>query len=215
VRLILLGPPGAGKGTQAAAIRERYGVPHISTGDILREAIAAGTPLGRIVRSIVESGSLVPDEVIGEVVADRLSRDDARKGFLLDGFPRTLRQAEILDAMLKARREQLTAVISLELSDDEVVKRLSGRRTCTSCGALHHVDYSPSRAEGICDACGGKSERREDDKEDSVRTRIREYHVKTAPLSGLYSDLGLLRVVDGAGSVDEVTRRVAVAVEGP
>lgn len=208
MRLILLGPPGAGKGTQAAAIRERYGVPHISTGEMLREAIAAGSPLGKKVKSIVEAGALVPDEVIGEVVAERLSRDDVRKGFLLDGFPRTLRQAEILEAVLGARNEPLTAVLELEIGEEEIVRRLSGRRTCPACGATFHTAFSPPRAEGVCDACGGRLAQREDDRESSVRTRLAEYAAKTAPLSAHYRGLGLLRRVDGAGGVDEVTERV-------
>ena len=211
--MILLGPPGSGKGTQAAAVKERYGIPHISTGDMLREAIAAGTPLGMKVKDIMASGALVPDEIVGEVVAERLSRPDARKGFLLDGFPRTIRQAEILGTALSARREALDAVVKVNLSDEEVVRRLSGRRTCSACGAPCHAVFSPPRAAGVCDSCGGALKQRDDDKEDVIRNRLSVYHRQTAPLAEWYSKRGLLREVDGEGLVEEVQRRVFAALE--
>ncbi len=212
LKVVLLGPPGAGKGTQAAAIRERFGVPHVSTGEMLREAIAAGTPLGKRVKAIVESGSLVPDEVVSEVVAERLGREDARKGFLLDGFPRTLRQAEALQNVMDARGESLDAVVRIRLDDEEVVGRLSGRRTCAACGAPCHVTYSPPRAAGVCDACGGALRQRDDDREEVIRKRLAVYHEQTAPLAEHYRALGLLRDVEGHGAVGDVTRRIFEAL---
>lgn len=212
MRLILLGPPGAGKGTQAAAIREKYGVPHISTGDMLREAVAAGTALGVRVKGIMASGVLVPDEVVGEVVAERLAKADARKGFLLDGFPRTIRQAEILETVLSARKERLDAVVKVNVSEDDVVKRLSGRRTCKSCGAPFHVAFSAPKVEGVCDACNGKLLQREDDREDVIRKRLAVYVEQTAPLAAWYAKKGLLREVDGSGPVEDVQKRVFEAI---
>ena len=194
-------------------MKERYGIPHISTGDMLREAVAAGTPLGMKVKDIMASGGLVPDEIVGEVVAERLSRPDARKGFLLDGFPRTIHQAEILGAALSARREALDAVVKVNLSDEEVVRRLSGRRTCSACGAPCHAVFSPPRAAGVCDSCGGALKQRDDDKEDVIRNRLSVYHRQTAPLAEWYSKRGLLREVDGGGLVEEVQRRVFAALE--
>jgi adenylate kinase len=211
--VILLGPPGAGKGTQAAAIREKYGVPHISTGDMLREAVAAGTLLGARVKEIMASGALVPDEVVGEVVAERLARPDARKGFLLDGFPRTIRQAGILETVLSARKERLDAVVKVNVSEDDVVRRLSGRRTCASCGSPFHVSFSAPRVEGICDACNGRLLQREDDREDVIRKRLAVYVEQTAPVAAWYAKKGLLREVDGSGPVEVVQGRVFEAIE--
>jgi len=212
LRLILLGPPGAGKGTQAAAIRDRFGIPHVSTGDMLREAVAAGTALGEKVKGIMAAGRLVPDETVGEVVAERLARPDARKGFLLDGFPRTLRQAEILDTVLKTRSEGLDAVLEIALNDEDVVKRLSGRRTCAACGAPCHVAYAPPKVAGVCDACGGELRQRDDDTEGVIRNRLSVYHQQTSPLTAHYGARGLLRKVDGSGPVDEVKGRIFQAL---
>lgn len=212
LRLILFGPPGAGKGTQAAAIRAKLGVPHISTGDMLREAIAAGTRVGLRVKALVGAGSLVPDEVVGEIVAERLARADARVGFLLDGFPRTLRQAEILEVVLQARKESLDHVVKLNLADDEVVRRLSGRRTCGKCGASFHVAFSPPKSDGICDACGTSLTQRDDDREDVIRKRLEVYREQTAPLAAHYAKRGLLREIDGTGSIEDVKRRALAAL---
>jgi adenylate kinase len=212
VRLVLFGPPGSGKGTQASAVKEVLGVPHISTGDMLREAIAAGTPVGLKAKTIVESGSLVPDEMVGEIVAARLARGDARKGFLLDGYPRTLRQAEVLEVVLTARREALDAVVKLNLEDDEVVRRLSGRRTCPSCGASFHVAFTPPRKEGVCDGCGSALTQREDDREETIRKRIGVYRQQTAPLAAHYAAKGLLKDVDGTGKPEEVRARILAAL---
>ena len=213
MRLILLGPPGAGKGTQATAICDRFGVPHISTGDILRDAIGAETPVGVRAKEIVASGRLVPDEMAGELVAERLSREDARKGFLLDGFPRTIRQAQILETILKARREPLRAVVKLALPDEDVVRRLSGRRTCVRCGMPHHVESATPGAVGACVSCGGELRQREDDQEDVIRNRLRVYHEQTAPLAAWYAERGLLEEIDGRGTMDEVRRRLESALE--
>lgn len=210
MRVILLGPPGAGKGTQAAAICEKFGIPHVSTGEILREAIAAGTPLGKKAQQIVAAGMLVPDEMVGELVAERLSRKDARKGFLLDGFPRTIRQAEILETILGARREPLRGVVKLALPDDEVVRRLCGRRTCSKCGTPYHVE---SLTTASCASCGGELAQREDDKEEVIRKRLQVYHEQTAPLAAWYADKGLLREIDGRGRIEEVRSRVLSALE--
>jgi adenylate kinase len=179
---------------------------------MLREAVAAGSALGTKVRGIMASGALVPDEVVGEVVAERLARPDARKGFLLDGFPRTVRQAEILDVVLTARKERLDAVVKINLSDDDVVRRLSGRRTCASCGALFHVEFSPPKRAGVCDACGGALAQREDDREDVIRRRLAVYAEQTAPVAAWYARKGLLRDVDGSGGAEEVSRRILAAL---
>ncbi len=212
MRLILLGPPGAGKGTQAAAIRERLGIPHVSTGDMLREAVAAGTMLGSKVKGILASGRLVPDEIVGELVAERLGRSDAESGFLLDGFPRTIRQAEILDGVLKARGSALDAVLKISLGDDEVVRRISGRRTCASCGSLFHVEFSPPAKEGVCDSCGADLRQREDDREEVIRNRLAVYHEETAPLADYYAGRSLLREVDGTGTIESIQSRIMAAL---
>jgi adenylate kinase len=212
--MVFLGPPGAGKGTQAAIIRDRYGIPHVSTGEIIRDAIAGGTPMGDKVRVVVESGKLVPDEMIGDIVAERLGREDARNGFLLDGFPRTIRQAEILENVMSARNEGLTAVIKLDVGDDQVVLRLSGRRVCAACGALSHTEFSAPKRPGVCDACGGRLEQRRDDREEVIRRRLSVYHEQTEPLVAHYAALGLLRVIDGDRPCGEVTRDVLAAIEG-
>jgi len=208
LRLVLFGPPGAGKGTQAAAIKGKFGILHISTGEMLREAIAAGTPVGTKVKAIVGSGSLVPDEAVSELVAERLSRPDARRGFLLDGFPRTVRQADILDVVLTARREPLDAVVKIGLGDDEVVKRLSGRRTCASCGAPFHGLFSPPKKADVCDSCGGTLQQREDDREEVIRRRLAVYREQTSPLAAYYAAKGLLKEIEGSGSIEDVKRRI-------
>lgn len=213
MRLILMGPPGAGKGTQAAAIRDRFAIPHVSTGEMLREAVATGSPLGIKVKSILAVGKLVPDEVVGDLVAERLGREDARGGFLLDGFPRTIPQAGILDRVLASRGKTLEAVVKISLGDDEVVRRITGRRVCASCERPFHVAFSPPRKEGVCDSCGGALRQREDDREDVVRKRLAVYHEQTAPLAKHYAGRGLLREVDGAGAVEVVRERIMEVLE--
>ena len=214
LRLVLFGAPGVGKGTQAAEIRRRAGLPHISTGDMLRQAMKDGSPLGRRVRDVVERGDLVPDALIGEIMEERLSRPDARLGFLLDGFPRTAPQADLLDRVLAARGQRLDGVINLEVPEAEIVERLAGRRVCGSCGATYHVRFNRPRAEGVCDACGGRLVQRPDDREEAIVGRLRAYREQTRPLEERYQKVGLLLTVDGRGTPDEVYGRIVVAVPG-
>lgn len=213
MRTILLGPPGAGKGTQAARIVDAYGVPHISTGDILRANVKEGTTLGVEAKRYMDAGDLVPDEVIIEMVADRLSQRDAADGFLFDGFPRTVAQAEALDALLADRGTPLDVVIELVVDHDEVVRRLSGRRTCASCGRIYHLEVDPPTAGGVCDACGGALQQRPDDAEDVVRNRLEVYRDQTEPLVTFYADRGELRRLEAIGAVDEVTGRARAILE--
>ncbi len=212
LRLVLFGPPGVGKGTQAAELRKRVGVPHISTGEILRGTMRDGSPLGQRVRAIVERGELVPDELVGDLIEERLGRPDAREGFLLDGFPRTLPQAERLERFLAARGAALDGVISLSVPEPEIIDRLTGRRVCPACGALYHVKHGRPRVDGVCDACGGALRQRSDDTEEAIRERLRVYHQQTAPLVRHYQRSGLLLTVDGQGRPDEVFARVVATV---
>ena len=214
MQAILLGPPGAGKGTQAKMLTERYGVPQVSTGDILRAAVAAGTPLGKEAKTYMDRGALVPDEVVIGIVRDRLGEPDCRKGYLLDGFPRTVAQAEALTRMLKKLGAPLPRVASLEVGEEELVKRLSGRRTCPACGEPFHVESHPPRVEGICDKCGGRLIQREDDREETIRRRLQVYRKETEPLIGYYQNQGLLKTVNGLGEAGEVLARVSRALEG-
>ena len=214
VRLVLMGAPGVGKGTQAAEITRRVGLPHISTGDLLRAAIRDGSPLGRKVAPIVERGDLVPDALIGEVMEERLAREDAEGGFLLDGFPRTVAQADLLDRILARRGQALDRVISIEVPEPEIIERLVGRRSCGRCGATYHVRYQPPKVEGICDRCGGELTRRPDDTEAVIAERLRAYRGQTAPLVERYRKTGLLLSVDGRGRPDEVFGRIVTAVPG-
>jgi adenylate kinase len=207
--VILLGAPGAGKGTQAERIVARFGLPHISTGDMLRAAVAQGTEMGMAARRHMEAGGLVPDEVVIGVVRDRLAEPDAGQGFLLDGFPRTLPQAERLDAMLAAGGRAVTHVVLIDVPEEELVQRLAGRRTCRQCGKGYHVVFDPPRTEGVCDVCGGELYQRADDNEATVRNRLEVYREQTAPLIGYYEARGLLRSAYGGGKMpDEVFAQV-------
>jgi adenylate kinase len=208
MRLILLGPPGAGKGTQAKILRERLGVPQISTGDMLRAAVKAGSPLGREAQGYMERGDLVPDAVIVGLARERLQQPDCARGYILDGFPRTREQAEALQKILQELGVRLDHVLSLEVSGEELVGRIAGRRTCRNCGAMYHVRFSPSRANGRCDACGGETYQREDDREETVRRRLEVYESQTAPLIRLYEGQGLLRRIAGTGAIGEITARM-------
>ncbi|HWT80220.1 MAG TPA: adenylate kinase [Candidatus Methylomirabilis sp.] len=212
MRLILLGPPGAGKGTQAKLLMERFQIPQISTGDMLRAGVKAGTPLGLEAKRYMDRGALVPDEVINGLVKERVQRPDCERGYILDGYPRTLVQAQSLREMLLKLGAGIDHVLSLEVPTEELVKRLAGRRTCRDCGAMYHVDFSPSKKDGLCDACGGPTIQRDDDREDTVRQRLRVYAEQTAPLIQFYGGLGLLRHVPGTGSVDEIFRRITAAL---
>ena len=207
MRLVLVGPPGAGKGTQAQFISSHFAVPKISTGDIFRANVSEGTDLGVEARKYMDAGDLVPDEVTIAMVKDRLSYDDVSEGFLLDGFPRTVHQAEVLDGMLAERGKAVDVVLELVVDDEEVVRRLSGRRTCRQCGHVWHVDFDPPADEGTCDRCSGELFQRDDDSEDTIRHRLDVYADQTSPLIGYYGDKGLLRGVDATGPVEDVTDR--------
>jgi adenylate kinase len=212
VRLVLVGPPGAGKGTQAQFIASHFAVPKISTGDIFRGNVSEGTELGLEARKYMDAGDLVPDEVTIGMVKDRLSYDDTAEGFLLDGFPRTVHQAEVLDDMLAEHTATLDVVLELVVDDEEVVRRLSGRRTCRQCGHVWHLDFDPPADEGTCDRCSGELFQRDDDSEDTIRHRLEVYADQTSPLIGYYGDKGLLRGVDATGPVEDVTERAINAL---
>ncbi len=209
LNLVLLGAPGSGKGTQAEHIVERHAVPHISTGDILRDAVAKGPELGATAKRYMDAGDLVPDEVIIGIMRARLGEPDARRGFLLDGFPRTIEQAEALDAMLADDGRALTYVILLDVPEEELVQRLSGRRMCRQCGANFNVVFSPPTKEGVCDVCDGELYQRSDDNEETVRNRLGVYRRQTEPLIGYYERLSLIRRFFGGGrGPDDVYREV-------
>jgi adenylate kinase len=212
VRLVLVGPPGAGKGTQAQFIASHFSVPKISTGDIFRANVSEGTDLGIEAKKYMDAGDLVPDEVTIAMVNDRLTHDDTTEGFLLDGFPRTVHQAEVLDKVLAVQDTSLTVVLELVVDDEEVVRRLSGRRTCRRCGHVWHQDFDPPSRDGICDRCGGELFQRDDDSEQTIRHRLEVYADQTSPLIGYYGDRGLLRGVDATGPVEDVTERAINAL---
>ncbi len=213
MNVMLLGAPGAGKGTQSKMLQEKFGIPQISTGDMLRAAKQAGTPLGLKAESYIQAGKLVPDDVVVELMRERLKAGDCAKGFILDGFPRNVVQAEVLEAMLKKLGSQVDAVISLEVPEEELVRRLSGRRTCSQCGRGYHLDFSPPKAEGICDHCGGGLIQRDDDQERTIRHRLQVYRDQTAPLIDFYRKKGVLQTVSGTGPVDAVFEKVAAIVK--
>jgi adenylate kinase len=212
MRLVLVGPPGAGKGTQAEFISAHLGIPKISTGDIFRANVSQGTELGKQARAYMDAGDLVPDEITIGMVRDRLAEDDARKGFLLDGFPRNVPQARALDHLLLEAGTPLDVVLELVVDDDEVVRRLSGRRTCRKCGHIWHVDFDPPSVEGVCDICGGELFQRDDDQAETIRHRLEVYYEQTAPLVGYYAEEGLLVGIDAMGPVDDVTERAVAAL---
>ena len=212
MRLILLGPPGAGKGTQAKLLVERLQIPQISTGDMLRAAVKDGTPLGREAKQYMDRGSLVPDEIIIGLVRERLQRADCTRGYILDGFPRTVAQEEALGKTLEALHASLDHVVSLEVPTEDLVLRIAGRRTCRNCGAMYHVRFSPSKIDGRCDACGGPTYQRDDDQEETVRRRLAVYADQTAPLISLYEARGLVRRVPGTGEIPEIFRRITAAL---
>lgn len=213
LRAVLLGPPGAGKGTQAAKIVEKYDVPHISTGDIFRKNIKEGTALGKKAQEYMNAGELVPDELVVDLVVDRLSQDDCKaKGFLLDGFPRTTFQAEELDKFLEKNGLKMDVVINLEVSDEELMVRLTGRRVCKACGASFHVVNVPPKQEGVCDVCGGVLEQRKDDNEETAANRIKVYNEQTAPLIGYYTKSGVIANFNGEQALDDVFKQIVETI---
>lgn len=212
MRLILLGPPGAGKGTVAKPLMEQYHLPQISTGDILRQAVKDGTELGKLAKSYMDRGDLVPDDVIIGIVKERIKADDCKPGYIFDGFPRTVPQAEALDRVLQELGTPLTAVINMDVPEDVVVARLSGRRTCRSCGALLHVIFNPPVKEGICNVCGGELYQRDDDNETTIRQRLGVYRQQTFPLIEHYAKHGLIKTIDGSVEAKEVAAAVLNAV---
>lgn len=213
MRLVFLGAPGAGKGTQAKRLVEKYGIPQISTGDLLRAAVAAGTSLGKEAKAYMDRGELVPDKVVLGMVKERLSQNDCKKGFILDGFPRNVAQAEALDKMLSEMNMPLDLALNLDVPFDDLMKRLTGRRTCKSCGQMYNVYYSPSKVEGKCDKCGGELFQRDDDKEETIRKRLEVYRAQTEPLIDYYSKKGILKSVSGTGSIDEIFNSICAILE--
>jgi adenylate kinase len=212
MRLVLVGPPGAGKGTQAQFISAHMGIPKISTGDIFRANVSQGTELGQQAKKFMDAGDLVPDEITIGMVVSRLEEDDARKGFLLDGFPRNVPQAKTFNDLLLDAGTPLDVVLELVVDDDEVVRRLSGRRTCRNCGHIWHLDFDPPSADGVCDICGGELFQRDDDKPETIRHRLEVYYEQTAPLVGYYAEAGVLVGIDAMGPVDDVTERALAAL---
>jgi adenylate kinase len=212
MRLVLVGPPGAGKGTQAEFIAEHFGIPKISTGDIFRHNVSTGTDLGRLAKKYMDDGDLVPDEVTNAMVRDRLAQPDAKDGFLLDGFPRNVAQADELNGILEELGAPLSVVLDLDVDFEEVVKRLSGRRTCKQCGHVWHMQFDPPKQAGICDKCGGELFQRDDDKPETVRHRLDVYHEQTEPLIGFYREAGKLVAIDAFGAVEDVTERAISAL---
>ncbi len=214
MRLVLLGAPGAGKGTQAMRMVEKYSVPQISTGDILRKAVADETPLGKDAKVIMDKGELVPDNIVLGLVQARLKQEDCRKGFIFDGFPRNAHQAAVLDKMLSVMGTPLTSAVNIDVDKDELMKRMMGRRTCRACGQLYNVYFSPSKKEGECDRCGGALYQRGDDREGTIRKRLDVYEAQTEPLIDYYRRKGILKSVQGTGTVEEIFKKVCNALEG-
>ena len=213
MKIIMLGAPGAGKGTQAKQIASKYDIPHISTGDIFRANIKNGTELGMKAKTYMDKGLLVPDELVVDLVVDRVAADDCKKGYVLDGFPRTIPQAEALDAALEKNGENMEYAINVEVPDENIVKRMSGRRACVACGATYHLEHIPPKKEGICDTCGKELILRDDDKPETVLNRLNIYHEQTWPLIEYYTKKGILKEVDGTKDMTEVFGEI-VAILG-
>ena len=204
MKIIMLGAPGAGKGTQAKMIADKYGIPHVSTGDIFRANIKNGTELGKQAKAYMDKGELVPDELTVKILLDRVAQDDCKNGYVLDGFPRTIPQAEVLDKELDRLGESIDYAINVDVPDENIVKRMGGRRACVTCGATYHIEHVPPKKEGICDNCGGELILRDDDKPETVQNRLNVYHTQTQPLIDFYNAKGVLREVDGTKDMMEV-----------
>ena len=213
MRLILVGPPGAGKGTQAVHLAEHYKIPHISTGDIFRANIKGGTELGKLAQSYMDAGNLVPDSVTNSMVEDRLGQSDVGNGFLLDGYPRNVGQAECLDGVLNAKGAPLDSVLELSIANDEIIKRLSGRRICRGCGASFHIHFEKPSKDGVCDKCGGELYQRQDDNEATIANRLNVYTEQTEPIIEYYKKAGLLKVISATGAVSEITTQAISALK--
>ncbi|NLZ38404.1 MAG: adenylate kinase [Firmicutes bacterium] len=213
MRIILLGPPGAGKGTQAEKLVKKYKIPHISTGDIFRAALQEGTELGLRAKEYMDQGELVPDDLVVDIVKERLEQEDAQNGYLLDGFPRTLAQAEALDESLRASGTPLTGVINISVDPQELLERLTGRRVCRGCGATYHIKFNPPTVRSVCDKCGGELYQREDDTVETVKQRLEVYRQQTAPLIEYYGRKGILFTVDGSQEIDEVFRAITTILD--
>ena len=213
MKIIMLGAPGAGKGTQAKKIAAKYEIPHISTGDIFRANIKNGTELGKKAKTYMDQGLLVPDELVVDLVVDRVNQDDCTKGYVLDGFPRTIPQAEALDAALEKMGQKIDYAIDVDVPDENIINRMSGRRACVDCGATYHIVYAPTKKENICDNCGGGLILRDDDKPETVKKRLDVYHEQTQPLIDYYTKAGVLRTVDGTIDIDEVFAAIVKILE--
>lgn len=209
MKIIMLGAPGAGKGTQAKKIAAKYSIPHISTGDIFRANIKNGTELGNKAKTYMDQGLLVPDELVVDLVVDRVKQEDCKNGYVLDGFPRTIPQAEALDKALAAIGEKMDYAIDVDVPDENIVHRMSGRRACVGCGATYHLEYAPTKTEGICDVCGKELILRDDDKPETVKKRLGVYHEQTRPLIDYYTNAGILKTVDGTIDINDVFQAIA------
>lgn len=213
MKIIMLGAPGAGKGTQAKKIAEKYSIPHISTGDIFRANIKEGTELGKKAKEYMDKGALVPDELVCDLVVDRISQEDAKNGYVLDGFPRTIPQAETLDAALSKIDEKVDYAIDVDVPDDNIINRMSGRRACVACGGTYHIVFNPTKTEGVCDACGGQLILRDDDKPETVKNRLKVYHEQTQPLIEYYTKKNILKSVDGTQDMSKVFDSIVEILE--
>lgn len=208
MKIIMLGAPGAGKGTQALKLSEKYNIPHISTGDIFRANIKSGTELGKKAKAFIDNGQLVPDELVIDLIIDRVNEDDCANGYILDGFPRTIPQAQNFEAALKNKGEKIDYVIDIEVPDENIVKRMSGRRTCVECGATYHLMHNPTKVEGVCDCCGKNVVLRDDDKPETVEKRLLVYHEQTKPLEDYYTAKDNLVMIDGTLSIEEIFKSI-------